>query len=130
MLENNESIYQSNNVLSHYHHSIASCGSSNHEELIRAYEYGKEQKQKLLKLQDEFIKQLTNENDLMAKESIYRSIPISDHESPTDPGIREFTKSPPKPNEKRQGIVFHHQPTVEEILKMSKHLIDSNTTKT
>nr|XP_046914591.1 uncharacterized protein LOC124495287 isoform X1 [Dermatophagoides farinae] len=125
--KNSDPIYQSSNVLSHYH-SIASCGSSNQDELIRAYEYGKEQKQKLLILQDEVIKQLAQESDLLvAKESsIYgRSIPISDHESPTDPGIREFTKSPPKPNEKRQGIVFHHQPTVVDILKMSHHLIDS-----
>ncbi|XP_075680908.1 uncharacterized protein LOC113798379 [Dermatophagoides pteronyssinus] len=123
---NIDPIYQSN-VLSHYH-SIASCGSSNQDELIRAYEFGNEQKQKLLQLQDEFIKQLANENNdsIIAKqETIYRSIPISDHESPTDPGIREFTKSPPKPNEKRQGIVFHHQPTVADILKMSQQLIDS-----
>lgn len=88
---NIDPIYQSN-VLSHYH-SIASCGSSNQDELIRAYEFGNEQKQKLLQLQDEFIKQLANENNdsIIAKqETIYRSIPISDHESPTDPGKMFF----------------------------------------
>lgn len=62
-------------------HSIASC-SSNHEELLRAYEYGKQHKQKLLKLQDEFIEAL-NEND--TDETCYRSL-ASERESPTDPG--------------------------------------------
>lgn len=57
-----------------------SVASSNHEELLRAYEYGKQQKQKLLKLQDEFIESL-NENDTV--DICY--LP-SDRESPTDPG--------------------------------------------
>ena len=74
-----DSIYQSAGLSQC--HSIASC-SSNHEELLRAYEYGKQQKQKLLKLQDEFIESLNeNEND----ETCYRSL-TSDRESPTDPG--------------------------------------------
>lgn len=74
-----ENIYQSAGLSQC--HSIASC-SSNHEELIRAYEYGKQQKQKLLKLQDEFIEALAeNDND----ETCYRSLP-SDRDSPTDPG--------------------------------------------
>lgn len=76
---NEENIYQSTGLSQCL--SIASC-SSNHEELIRAYEYGKQQKQKLLKLQNEFIECL-NEND--GDETFYRSIP-SDRESPTDPG--------------------------------------------
>lgn len=63
--------------------SIASC-SSNHEELIRAYEFGKQQKQKLFKLQNEFIECL-NEND-DGDDTFYRSLP-SDRESPTDPGL-------------------------------------------
>ncbi|KAI2810718.1 hypothetical protein BLOT_001882 [Blomia tropicalis] len=113
---NEENIYQSTGLSQC--HSIASC-SSNHDELIRAYEYGKQHKQRLLKLQDEFIESL-NEND-DDQTSCYRSLG-SDHESPTDPGIREFTKSPPKPNEKRQGIVFHHQPTAAEMIQLSKQL--------
>ncbi|KPM04005.1 hypothetical protein QR98_0024440, partial [Sarcoptes scabiei] len=41
--------------------------------------------------------------------------------------IREFTKSPPKPNEKRQGVVLHHHnPTIAEIYEISKQLIDHN----
>lgn len=59
-------------------HSVA---SSNQEELFRAYEYGKQQKQKLLKLQDEFIECLNeNDNDEAA------GYLASDRESPTDPG--------------------------------------------
>lgn len=111
-----EDIYQATGLS-----QCQSVASSNHEELLRAYEYGKQQKQKLLKLQDEFIESL-NEND-----NVDNCYLPSDRESPTDPGIREFTKSPPKPNEKRQGTVFHHhQPTVAEMLEISKNMTGGN----
>lgn len=70
-----EDIYQATGLS-----QCQSVASSNHEELLRAYEYGKQQKQKLLKLQDEFIESL-NEND-----SVDASYLPSDRESPTDPG--------------------------------------------
>ncbi|RWS17533.1 dscam:-like isoform D [Dinothrombium tinctorium] len=52
-------------------HSLTS-GSSNQDELMRAYEYGRRY----------------------------------NHLKHSDPGIRQFTKSPPRPNEQRQGICF------------------------
>lgn len=81
---NSDQLYQSASGLSQYH-SIASC-SSNQDELIRAYEFGKEQKQKLLKLQNQIIQQLANEG-CDSDQAIYSRSLQSDHESPTDPGF-------------------------------------------
>lgn len=75
-----ESMYQPGAALSQCH-SITSC-SSNHTELIRAYEFDKQQKQKFMKLQNEFIECL-EEND--TDDTFYQTISI-DKESPTDPG--------------------------------------------
>lgn len=79
----NEDIYQATGLS-----QCQSVASSNHEELLRAYEYGKQQKQKLLKLQDEFIESL-NENDNV--DTCY--LP-SDRESPTDPGKYKASQTP------------------------------------
>lgn len=85
-----ESLYQSAGLSQC--HSITSC-SSNHTELIRAYEFDKQQKQKLIKLQNEFIECL-EEND--TDDTFYNTISI-DKESPTDPG--EFGRE-------RRGLPF------------------------
>lgn len=72
-----ENVYQSSQC-----HSITSC-SSNHEELAKAYEYGKLNKIKLMNLQNKLIETL-NESD--TSEAYYPHIP-SDKDSPTDPGM-------------------------------------------
>lgn len=84
-------------------HSITS-GSSNHTELIRAYEFGRrfhahhhhdEQQQKVFYYDEE-------EDDYTNNAS---NASIVSDETPTDPGIRRFTKSPPRPNETRTAHV-------------------------
>lgn len=84
-------------------HSITS-GSSNHTELIRAYEFGRrfhahhhhdEQQQKVFYYDEE-------EDDYTNNAS---NASIMSDETPTDPGIRRFTKSPPRPNETRTAHV-------------------------
>lgn len=68
------------------YHSTAgansSVASSNHEELMRAYEFGRRRQQSLVKLQDELFECLAEDED----ETCYRSLPSDEHDSPTDPG--------------------------------------------
>ncbi|RWS30915.1 down syndrome cell adhesion molecule:-like isoform A [Leptotrombidium deliense] len=94
-------------------HSLTS-GSSNHEELMRAYEYGRRYNH----LQHSGPLYYDEDEDEYCKSG------TSDADTPTDPGIRQFTKTPPRPNEQRQAICF----TLGE--KQMMHSSSSSTTST
>lgn len=63
-------------------------GSSAQDELLYAYEYGRRY-------------QLNHPGPMYYDDDEDQDDTLDD--TPTDPGIRQFTKSPPKPNEKRQA---------------------------
>nr|XP_042900815.1 Down syndrome cell adhesion molecule-like protein Dscam2 [Parasteatoda tepidariorum] len=76
-----EELYQSQAPNSH---SLTS-GSSNQEELLRAYEYARRHPPPPLHYDNNSNNRTTTESEA------------------TDPGIRQFSGTPPKPNERRQG---------------------------
>lgn len=106
-------------------HSITS-GSSNQTELIRAYEFGRRMHQhqdqgniRNQHLHGAEIHQVPPDgchlnqnpsyfNDEEEEEYIVRSnaSQVSESDTQTDPGIRQFTKSPPRPNETRMSACF------------------------
>lgn len=100
----------------HYHcsaintHSITS-GSSNHTELMRAYDFGRRhfgQHRVQHEVQTHEIPH-DSQHPLYYDESDeygVKSSIASEADTPTDPGIRQFTKSPPRPNETRIGGCF------------------------
>lgn len=93
-------------------HSITS-GSSNHTELIRAYEFGRNFHQNLdsnfdsnHQMQDHCKGFYYKDEDEDEYTNNASNCSIMSDETPTDPGIRRFTKSPPKPNETRTAGCF------------------------
>ena len=109
-------------------HSITSTGSSNHTELLRAYEFGKRLRESVSTssgkigattsptdaataapsnrqtLRVQTHDHQVNNSSVYYEQSNVTSIATEDDDvtdPPTDPGIRRFTKSPPKPNEHR-----------------------------
>lgn len=90
-------------------------GSSNQEELLNAYEYGRR-----YQFQNQSIPAYYYEDDGDYSKSI-----LSEMETPTDPGIREFTKTPPKPNEKRQAACFN--PESDQSFKSDSESYNSLT---
>ncbi|XP_076367083.1 cell adhesion molecule Dscam1-like isoform X2 [Tachypleus tridentatus] len=71
-------------------HSLTS-GSSNQEELMRAYEYAR--------------RHPPPSSNYEQTRGLSHTSGTTESEA-TDPGIRQFTGSPPKPNERRQGACF------------------------
>ena len=90
-------------------------GSSNQDELLHAYKYGRQYQIRNQSTPVYFYegdgKYSKSQNNLM--------------ETPIDPGIREFTKSPPKPNEKRLGACFN--PDSDQSSKSETELCNSST---
>lgn len=92
--------------------SIAS-GSSNHTELLRAYDFGKRfiaggetvtvsDKRPFYQQHHHHLHHLQEgEIEVYGEKSNLSEV----SETPTDPGIRRFTKSPPRPNETRTAAV-------------------------
>lgn len=95
-------------------HSITS-GSSNHTELLRAYDYGKlhgmhrvqthHQHQPSSYFDASSDVRMLDEDEYTIKSNLSQ-ISETPTDPPTDPGIRQFTKSPPRPNERRIGGCF------------------------
>jgi hypothetical protein len=92
-------------------HSITSGSSSNHTELIRAYEFGRNfhLNQNLnpnLQMQKGFYYKGDHTEDEDEYTNNASNCSVMSDETPTDPGIRRFTKSPPRPNETRTAACF------------------------
>lgn len=137
-------------------HSITSTGSSNHTELLRAYEFGKRLRESVL-MSTAKVGAATSPTDAVAaastsapgnrqtlrvqthdhqvnNSSVYyepsnvTSIATEDDDitdPPTDPGIRRFTKSPPKPNEQRISGCYNRLYREDDditINSQSKHM--------
>ncbi|KAG8182320.1 hypothetical protein JTE90_004089 [Oedothorax gibbosus] len=81
-----EELYQSQAPNSH---SLTS-GSSNQEELLRAYEYARRHPPPPIQYDNGHTRSHTSGTGTTESEA-------------TDPGIRQFSGTPPKPNERRQG---------------------------
>lgn len=89
-------------------HSITS-GSSNHTELLRAYDYGKLHGMHRVETHHHHQQYFGTDTDLLDEDeyTIKSNLSVmSETDPPTDPGIRQFTKSPPRPNERRIGGCF------------------------
>lgn len=89
-------------------HSITS-GSSNHTELLRAYDYGKLHGMHRVETHHHHQQYFASNTDLLDEDeyTIKSNLSVmSETDPPTDPGIRQFTKSPPRPNERRIGGCF------------------------
>lgn len=74
-------------------HSLTS-GSSNQDELLRAYEYARRHPGALASLSSGAMHYDAPDDG---------SHHTTESEGSTDPGIRQFTESPPRPNERRQA---------------------------
>lgn len=72
-------------------HSLTS-GSSNQEELLRAYEYARRHPPPPIQYDNGHTRGQSHTSGTGTTES-----------EATDPGIRQFSGTPPKPNERRQG---------------------------
>lgn len=72
-------------------HSLTS-GSSNQEELLRAYEYARRHPPPPIQYDNGHNRGHSHTSGTGTTES-----------EATDPGIRQFSGTPPKPNERRQG---------------------------
>lgn len=100
-------------------HSITS-GSSNHTELMRAYDFGKRLHHQVHESRSQCIgaevhkereqqrhlnPSYFDDDELEGEEDAYimksNVSQVSESDTQTDPGIRQFTKSPPRPNETR-----------------------------
>jgi len=87
------------NYPSHITNQSITSGSSNHTELIRAYEFGR-------RFHDQSQGGRCKVLFYGEQEDEYNNESIISDETPTDPGIRRFTKSPPRPNETRTAACF------------------------
>ncbi|KAI1278123.1 Down syndrome cell adhesion molecule-like protein Dscam2 [Halotydeus destructor] len=92
--------------MTHYHCSNVahSDRSSNCTELLRAYEYGRHFPTSH-QVQEHFYEE-GEEYGITGAGNTDASVTSEDAETPTDPGIRMFTKSPPRPNEQRVATCF------------------------
>lgn len=110
-------------------HSITS-DSSNHTELLRAYDYGKLHSSNIHRVQthhhqsnsyfSDDIGHLRDEDEYTIKSNLSQISETPTEDPPTDPGIRQFTKSPPRPNEQRIGGCF--APGIRKNNKKRKRL--------
>lgn len=110
-------------------HSITSTGSSNHTELLRAYEFGKRLRESITASGSKNASAAINRQTLLVQthnsegQTYYEPSNVTTvtededvTDPPTDPGIRRFTKSPPKPNEQRIGGCYNRLYRVTDSL--------------